>query len=172
MNKFLRTFHGHNRKPSCSLARFKFEDLNQVLQLINDDGQHTYSYTTHIGRHELDGKYCIRLCGSGRWICFRRKNGEPSWNICGINSQVFEDFLASEMNAFYDFLTNNGIEIQMPKYSFEYIPPITEDESKKYIVGTRGWSATDSVSVLESQEYEKKWYNAFISDGTLSNQST
>jgi len=96
---------------------------------------------------------------------FRRKNGEPFWNIAKVRSHVsdLQEFTDKEILEFIEFLKKNGIEVQMAKMDYERILPITEEETIDYIEpDTKGWCTVDSISILESQKNEESWENDII----------
>ena len=158
LNKFLRIFAGHH-KASCSYARFPYEQLDEVLECIKKS--ETFSYTEMIGIHELDGKICVSFhepCTiKSKWCCIRRKNGEDHWNIALINSH-YENFNKMVMLNFFQFLKDNDIKLVLPQQKFEYILPVSKEEAEKYTDSEiRMWSRTNQITLIESQEDEKKW---------------
>lgn len=153
---FLRTFYGHHSGVSNSYGRFPYEQLEAVLKLVNDDSK--YLKTT-INRAEIDRFIAIRTMFPTKYILLRRKNGEPYWNICLVKSHIFNDFDNDDLFNFITMLKDNKIDVILAKTRNEYIPPITEEESKKYLdPDVNKWdSITDSNNILKVQEFELEW---------------
>lgn len=153
---FLRSFNGHHSGVSASYGRFPFEQLEDVLKLVSNSN---YSQT-RVDRAEVERFIAIRTMFPPKYILLRRKNGEPFWNICLVASHVFEDFSNDDLYDFITFLKDNKIDVVLAKTKYEYIPPITEEESQKYIDSRAGYydSKTDSNNILETQKVELTWY--------------
>ncbi len=153
--QFLRTFHGHAGR-SCSYARFPYEQLDTVLNVIKDSN--TYTKTDNIGIHELDGKICVFAKNALKTevCCIRRKNGEDCWNVCLLRSPSWNDFSDNTMLEFLSFL-KGIVDLQLPKEEWEYLQPLSEETVQKYTVEEKMWGRTDNFTIRQAEELEKGW---------------
>lgn len=152
MNSFLRVFPGR-RTRSLSYARFPFAELDKVIQIICQKG---WWHTSRVGCYELDGKHCF-IDRRGDGFAIRRYNGEPYWNICLLNGNQYKNVGLETLKEIFEQLVINDISLILPKTPFEYISPITSEETEPYLERDSVWPPSEKMSIIEAQELEKEW---------------
>lgn len=173
MNSFLRVFYGRDSSRSLSYARFPFEELEKVTQILECNN---CQVTRKIGWHELDGKYCCLkyIAGGIYGFALRRNNGEPMWNICLLVDNYHKNIQLEELAKVFETLKENGINLTLPKVEFEYIPPVSAEVSARYREEINGWySAVDQIDIAEIQEIEAEWHQEHVnrSNGVMGGTS-
>lgn len=110
---YLRIF-GHNRK---SLARFPFEQLDVVKQILYEIGYR------EMPNFEYVGEILIYSKRRTDYIEIIRHNGEPMFNIV-YTTDLDWSITDIELQFLVDELHKNNINVQLPREDNEYIPPI------------------------------------------------